>query len=86
MISTITLSSKNQITIPKAILNIFGIKSGEKLLVQAEADAIKIKPMGTSIIEQLVGSVKIDDSKKGIPFEKVLEFTKRKVARELARK
>lgn len=84
MITTATLSSKNQITIPKAILNHFDIKSGEKILVETDEDVIKLRPIGKSIVDQLAGSVKIPKSKKGIPYEKILEETKRIVARKLA--
>ena len=81
---TITLSSKNQITLPKFILDMFRIKSGEKLLVEAERDAIRIRPVGKSIVNQLVGSVKIPDAKKGIPYTVALDATKKIVARKLA--
>jgi len=42
MLNTVTLSSKNQITLPKYILDLLRIKSGEKLLVETQEDSIKI--------------------------------------------
>lgn len=79
-----TLSSKNQITIPKVMLQLLGVESGDKFLVETESEAIKLKPAGKSIVDSLIGSIKIPKSKRGIPFEKVLEETKKIVAKELA--
>jgi len=79
-----TLSTKNQITLPKLILEALGIKNGDKLLVQAQNEEIKIKPMGRSIVDSLAKSIKISPEKKNIPFKKVLLSTQKAVAKKLA--
>ncbi|MCG2686238.1 AbrB/MazE/SpoVT family DNA-binding domain-containing protein [Candidatus Parcubacteria bacterium] len=81
---TTTLSTKNQVTLPKFILEVLGIKSGDKLLVQIESDEIVVKPMGRSMVDSLVKSIKITKSKRGVPFEEALLLTKKIVAKKLA--
>jgi len=83
---TTTLSIKNQITLPKFILDLLNIESGDKLLVHAEENSISLEPVGKSVVDSLAGSIKIPRDKKGVPFEKALSVTKKKVAQKLAYK
>ncbi len=54
---TITMSAKGQIVIPLNIRKMFGLKKGEKLIVDVENMDIKLTPK-TVDITTLVGSVK----------------------------
>jgi AbrB family looped-hinge helix DNA binding protein len=54
---TITMSAKGQIVIPLRIRKRFGLKKGEKLIVDVENMDIKLTPK-TVDITTLVGSVK----------------------------
>lgn len=54
---TITMSAKGQIVIPLRIRKKFGLKKGEKLIIEAEDRNIKLIPR-TVDITTLVGSVK----------------------------
>ena len=54
---TITMSAKGQIVIPLMIRKRFGLKKGEKLIVDVENMDIKLTPK-TVDITTLVGSVK----------------------------
>jgi len=54
---TITMSAKGQIVIPLNIRKMFGLKKGEKLIVDVENNDIKLTPK-TVDITTLVGSVK----------------------------
>jgi len=54
---TITMSAKGQIVIPLRIRKRFGLKKGEKLLVDVENMDIRLTPK-TVDITTLVGSVK----------------------------
>jgi len=83
---TTTLSIKNQITLPKFILNLLDIESGDKLLVHAEENSISLQPVGKSVVDSLAGSIKVSKDKRGIPFEKALSVTKKRVAQKLAHK
>lgn len=78
-----TLSTKNQITLPKFILEVLGIKSGDRLLVQAQNEEIKIRLVGKSIVDSLAKSIKINPEKKNIPFKEVLLSTQKAVAKKL---
>ncbi len=83
-----TISSKGQITIPKAIQKSLKVAEGSKVMLYTEKDTLKIKPLRKSITEQTAGSLRkyIDPKKLGIPFAKVREETQRIVAEELAKK
>lgn len=54
---TITMSAKGQVVIPLRIRKRFGLKKGEKLIVDVENMDIKLTPK-TVDITTLVGSVK----------------------------
>ncbi len=54
---TLTMSAKGQIVIPLTIRKKFGLKKGEKLLIEVEDRDIKLTPK-TVDIRTLVGSVK----------------------------
>lgn len=81
---TTTISAKNQITIPIFLLQLLQIKSGDKLFLEVADKQLLVKPAGKSIIESLVGSLKVPSELKNIPFEKVLNKTKKSAALTLA--
>ena len=82
----VTLSSKHQITIPKALLSQLQVAPRSQLLVKVEGDGIMIKPLKKSIVDEVAGSLAryIPRSKRGVPFSKIMEITKNKVAAKLA--
>lgn len=84
-----TLSSKGQFTIPKALQEILMVKPGSKLQVflSEDNDSLKIKPLKKSIIEQTEGSLNtyIPAHKRGQPFSKIMELTRKKTAQKLAK-
>lgn len=82
----VTLSSKHQITIPKALLKQLQVAPRSKLLIKAENDAIMVKPLKKPIADELAGSLTkyVHPSKIGVSFDLIMEETKRKVAKKLA--
>lgn len=80
---TVKISSKNQITLSRNLLDFIGAQRGDRLLVEVEGEKIVARPIQTSITDQVSGALKVKPSLRGLPFEKVLEETKRIVAREL---
>lgn len=82
----VTLSSKHQITIPNALLKQLQVLPRSKMLIKAEEDAIVVKPIRKSIVDDLAGSLTkyVHPSKLGVPFEVIMEETKKIVARKLA--
>lgn len=82
----VTLSSKHQITIPKALLEQLQVSPRSKLLIKAEKDAIMVKPLRKSLVDELAGSLTkyVHPSKLGVPFDVIMEETKKIVAKKLA--
>lgn len=82
----VKISSKNQITIPKEVLESLGVESQSRLLLQKESGNIVLKPIKGSIVEELGGSLKkyTKPSMLGVPFSKIMEVTKKRVAKKLA--
>ncbi len=82
------LSSKGQITIPKEMQLMLNIGHRSKLALYPQNDVLIVKPLRSSIVEQTAGSLKnhIPQGKVGIPFSKVLDETKKIVAKKLVNK
>lgn len=56
----VTITTQGQLTLPKIILNAFGIKGATKALVKKIGDSIVVKPKGN--FWSLAGSMKSDVS------------------------
>lgn len=83
---TATVSSKSQVVLPKHFLEGLGISRGDRVIIYSDENEIRMKPLRGSILDLVAGSVKISEKKKGIPFERVLAVTKKRVARKLAKR
>jgi bifunctional DNA-binding transcriptional regulator/antitoxin component of YhaV-PrlF toxin-antitoxin module len=81
---TATLSIKNQITIPKFLLDMIHAKSGIQFLISEKDDTLTMRPIKTSLVDELAGSMSIPKNKRGVPFEKVREIVAKKVAYDIA--
>ena len=82
----ITLSSKQQITLPQEILIQLAFEPGSKLLLETDKEKIILTPIRKSIVDQLGGSLAryVASEKRGVAFEQVLRETKSIVAKKLA--
>jgi len=78
----VTITSKNQLTIPKQVSEDLGL--GRKALMLIEDEKMIIQPL-TSKVEQLAGSLAYLAGKKPVNFRKIREVTRRKVAEKIAR-
>ncbi|MCL6479181.1 MAG: AbrB/MazE/SpoVT family DNA-binding domain-containing protein [Peptococcaceae bacterium] len=56
--TTITLSSKRQITVPAEIFRSMQLKKGQKLIIELEGDKIIISARPESLTKALMGSAK----------------------------
>lgn len=56
-----SVTQKGQVTLPKTVRDIFGIKEYDKVFIEVEKDSIKIKP--TQDIIALAGSFKTKTKK-----------------------
>lgn len=66
-----TVTQKGQVTLPKAIRELFGVKEYDKVLVEPGDDHIKIKP--TEDILDLAGKYKSKKNKTALKARKSLE-------------
>ncbi|OGY07858.1 MAG: hypothetical protein A2700_00430 [Candidatus Blackburnbacteria bacterium RIFCSPHIGHO2_01_FULL_44_64] len=82
----VTISSKNQITLPKKDLDELAIKPSSKLIVEKQKGGFFLRPVKGSIVHELAGSLKpyVDPKKLGVPFEKVMKETIKIVTKDLA--
>lgn len=84
----VTLSSKNQITLPIELLTSLGITPKEKLLVDIKDNLLFLKPLKTSIVDESAGSLTkyITANKLSVPFSSVYKETKKITAKKLSAK
>lgn len=82
-----TISSKGQITLPRSFMRELQMQPRQKVFIEKDNDRIKIRPIPSSIAEKLAGSLKkhIHPSKLGVPWEVVMQETKKRVAEKLAK-
>ncbi len=81
----VTLSSKNQVTLPVSLLSVFGMEPKDKFLVEKKSDVIILKPVKGYVTDKFVGALAkyIPKNKKGESWEKIMTQTRKKVARHL---
>lgn len=84
----VTVSSKNQITLPKSILSFMGIRPSEKLMIEYKDEELILKPLSISIIDQVAGSLTshVSSYKFKKSFNQILTETRKKVSRKLVKK
>jgi antitoxin PrlF len=79
---TARLSSKGQVTVPRAVRDALALEEGDRLVFRVEGDhAILAR---TSDLLALAGSVSVPAAKRGTPWDEVLRQTRR--ARAAARR
>lgn len=86
MLRLVTLSSKNQITLPSELIGYLKIEPRTQLLLESVKGEIRVKPLKPSIVGKTAGSLTkhVVKSKLGVPFAKIMTETKRIVTKELA--
>ncbi|HLB60711.1 MAG TPA: AbrB/MazE/SpoVT family DNA-binding domain-containing protein [Patescibacteria group bacterium] len=86
---TVKLSSKNQITLPAALVRQLKIPKGGRLILELQKhDAVTLRPQKKSLVEELGGCLTkyVPPEKLNIPFDQVMEETKRLAAKEIAKR
>ena len=53
--TTTKISSKNQLTVPKSILNLLRLKGGRKVILEPRQEGILIRPLTKSVVEEYYG-------------------------------
>lgn len=81
----VTISTKNQITIPQDMLVLLGLTSKQKLLIEARESDLILRPLTSSIVDQTAGSLTsyVDSSKLKKSFKTIIKETKRKTVIKL---
>lgn len=72
-----TVTQKGQVTLPKKVREMFGVKKYDKVLVEPRTDYIKIKP--TEDIIDLAGKYKSDKNKSPLKARKFMEKNYRRI-------
>jgi len=85
MTTVLTLTAKNQLTLPEEMLNFLGIDRGNKLWTRIEKQAIVIEKVGDSW-NDLQGTLKDTVLTKGKSVLEIIELAKKKEAKRLAKK
>lgn len=80
---TVTLSAKNQITLPKFLLDLIDAKSGIQFLISEEDKTLTMKPIKTSLVDELAGSMHVPKRLRGVPFEKIQEIAEHEAAKKI---
>lgn len=76
------MSSKGQLTVPKAVRDALGLKEGDKVLFRVHADRAVLSR--TPDFLELAGSVPVPPSKRGLPWSEIRRQTWAEVARRRA--
>lgn len=84
--NVVTISSKNQITLPAVVLRQLGIGPKKKLFVNQVADSVVLRPIKKSVVEETAGSLNkfIDPKLLNSSWRKIMEETKFATAKKLA--
>lgn len=84
----VTISSKNQISLPISLLRELNLKPKNKVLVKRADGYIMLEPIQESIVEELAGSLTkyVDRKKLGKSFSEIMLETKKRSAARLAKK
>lgn len=84
MTSLATITSKNQLTIPKEIIDALGLAELRKVLVSVRDKSLVIQPV-PSRVDELAGVLSYLSSGKTADLKKVRKRTQQKVAAQIAK-
>ena len=85
MDTVLTLSSKNQLTLPVSLVNFLGLSKGTKLWTKLVGNTITIEKVNTSW-DSLQGTIKGTAFTNKHTVEEVIEYAKKKEALRLMKK
>jgi len=76
MLTTATITSKRQLTIPKSILSRLGLKSNSKVVLEEVEEGLLLKPT-VALIDDLAGSVNVSKKLRGTPADEAIKKAKK---------
>jgi AbrB family looped-hinge helix DNA binding protein len=65
-IATATVTSKGQVTIPKAIRTALGIEESSRLMFVLEGESVRVVPLGRRTLTELAGSLRSERPWEGM--------------------
>ena len=77
MTTIATITSKRQLTVPKALLDKLGIKSNSKVALEEVDEGLLLKP-AEKLLDGLAGSVKVSEKLRGVPAKTAITEAKKK--------
>jgi AbrB family looped-hinge helix DNA binding protein len=72
---TATITSKNQLTLPAALVKKANLKPGQKLSITLQDNLLTLEPV-SDILDRLAGSVKVPARFKGLSEDEIIEKAK----------
>ena len=78
------ISSKGQMTIPREVRKVLGLKPSEKVIIVVEGDQAIIKPLRGNILD-IGGSIGISGKEKPINFKRLRKEVRKRLAKKTAR-
>ena len=84
MDAVLTLSSKNQLTLPVSMVSYLGLQKGTKMWTKVQGNSVVIEKLPTW--DELQGSVKDTYLTKGKSTLEIIELAKKLEAKRLAKK
>lgn len=73
---TTTITSKRQLTIPKAILSRLGLESNSKVVLEEVEEGLLLKSTAV-LIDDLAGSVEVSKKLRGMPTDEAITKAKK---------
>jgi AbrB family looped-hinge helix DNA binding protein len=74
-----TVTSKGQITLPKAVRDALGLREGDRVVFRVDGDRAVLAR--TPDLLELAGSIRVPVAKKGLPWSQVADEAHRAVGR-----
>lgn len=84
MQATISITSKRQATFPKKLLDVLGVKPGDRLIARIEAGTVTLKPAGRGILD-IAGTLPKFTIPKGKTLEDMIDEARDEYFRETVR-
>lgn len=80
--NVVTLSSRNQIAIPVAMLREFNFEPQTKLIIEKVGNKITLEPIKKSVVDSVSGSLlqHIPKNKLNVPWKKVISEARKAMA------
>lgn len=84
MATLATITFKNQLTIPKAVVDALNMDEVRRVLISVKDKTLVVKPLASGV-DLLAGSLSAYSLAKPVSFDKIRAKTQKEVTKEIAR-